>query len=195
MNTLLRNSKILTISTIIFLITIILPTKILQSSTTNKQQIIFSDSSNKEITWYDFSKTESLSKENKKKIMVSLYTDWCGWCKKMDKETFTDKRIINLANDNFYSIKFNAEQKENVLFMEKEFKYIAQYKTHEIAIALTGGELSYPSTIILDENFEFIDRIPGYVTADAMADILEYFGKDIYKTTKWDVYKKSKAKN
>ncbi len=178
--------------TLMMFITVSFAPKNLQSTAFISEERASVDSNFNTVNWNDFTKTEALSKTNKKKILVSLYTDWCGWCKKMDKETFTDKRIIASVNNDFYPIKFNAEQKGTVLFMEREFKYMAQYKTHEIAIALTGGELSYPSTIILDENFEFIDRIPGYVSADAMADILEFYGKDIYKTTKWDVYKKSK---
>ena len=49
------------------------------------------------------------AKENKY-IMVDAYTDWCGWCKVMDKETFTDAGVGAVVNENFIPVKINFEE-------------------------------------------------------------------------------------
>ena len=56
----------------------------------------------------------SLTEENPKKIFIDVYTDWCGWCKRMDNTTFKDSVMVKFLNDNFYCVKLNAEQKEDI---------------------------------------------------------------------------------
>jgi len=74
-----------------------------------------------EIPWVSISEVENLVKKNPKKILVDVYTPWCGPCKMMDRNTFTNEEIINQVGKNFYAVKFNAEGPEQVNFMGKEY--------------------------------------------------------------------------
>ena len=73
-----------------------------------------------ELNWLTIEEAQKIKNNEGKLYMVDVYTDWCGWCKVMDKKTFTDDGIKKYLDENFYVIKFNAEQKEPITFNGKE---------------------------------------------------------------------------
>lgn len=136
------------------------------------------------INWMSWDEAVVANKKQPKKIFVDLYTDWCGWCKKMDKTTFMDEDIVKEMNDNFYAVKFDAEQKEVITFNESEFKYVnaGRRGVHQLAYALVDGKMSYPSFVMLDENFDRITKLAGYKQPQALEKELKYLSSDSYKT-------------
>lgn len=140
------------------------------------------------LTWLTFEEAVALQAKQPRKILVDVYTDWCGWCKKMDKYTYTDTSVINNLKRNYYLVKFNAEQKEEVKFKDKVFKFKPEYKSHELAVSLLDGKMSYPSTVFLDEDMNMLTNVPGYLTPKEMNPILVYFGENIYKVKNWKEY-------
>ena len=68
------------------------------------------------VNWITFEEAVKKSKAEKRPIFIDVYTDWCGWCKVMDKNTFNDPAVAKLLNEKFYAVKFDAEQKEDVVF-------------------------------------------------------------------------------
>jgi thioredoxin-related protein len=147
----------------------------------------------KAVKWYSFEEAVELSKKDKRKIFVDVYTDWCGWCKRMDKTTFSDPDIAKILNEKFYAVKLNAEDKAPVTFQGKEFVFKSEYKTHELALSLMGGRSGYPTTVYLDEDFNLLHKQPGYLTPDKLDNILVFFGDDLYKTEKWDEFIKNRT--
>ena len=141
--------------------------------------------SQEQINWVNWDQAQSLMKKQKRKVMVDIYTDWCGWCKRMDASTFQDPRIVKYLNKYYYAVKFNAEQKEEINFKSKMFKFIAigRRGVHELAIEITNGQLSYPTFVFMDEDFNTIQPLPGYQDADTFEVISNYFGGNHYKTT------------
>ena len=89
--------------------------------------------------------------------------------KKMDKETFTDPEIVRYLNENFYPVKFNAEQREPIDFNNKTFEFIKSGRrgVHQLAYALLDGRLGYPAFVTLDESFARIMISPGYKKAQS----------------------------
>lgn len=140
------------------------------------------------IKWMSFEEAIILSQKQPKKIFIDVYTEWCGWCKRMDKVTFTDPQVIKLMNENYYAVKFDAESKTPINFNNKTFEYKAEYKAHELALALLNGKMSYPTTVYLDESFNMLTAAPGYMEGPQMSQILNYFGSNIYKDKKWEDY-------
>lgn len=141
-----------------------------------------------EIKWVSFEEAVKLQKENPKKIIVDVYTDWCGWCKKMDKNTYTDAEVIKQIQDHFYFVKLDAEQKEEIKYKDKVFTFKQEYKANELAVSLLNGQMSYPSTVFLDEDMNLLTVVPGYLTPKDMNPILKYFGENIYKEKNWKEY-------
>lgn len=143
-----------------------------------------------EINWITIEEAYALSQQNPKKIIVDIYTDWCGWCKRMDATTYSNPVIVKYINENYYAVKFDAEQKEDVTIMGTTFKFVGEGRRgyHELAAALLQGKMSYPTTVFLDDNFQMIQPIPGYLEAKDIEPILSYFATQAYKTEEWPTF-------
>jgi len=143
------------------------------------------------VKWYTFEEAIEMQKVEGRKIVIDVYTDWCGWCKRMDKSTFQKAHIANYLNDKYYPVKLNAEQKTSIDFGGQKFNYVAQEKGrsyHEFALALTKGQLSYPTLVFIDENMSIIQSIPGFRTAQEFEVIMTYFGDNKHKDEPWSSY-------
>ena len=66
------------------------------------------------INWVTFEQALALQKKNPKKIMMDVYTNWCGPCKMLDKNTFQNPDVAKYVNDNYYAVKFDAEGNEKI---------------------------------------------------------------------------------
>lgn len=142
------------------------------------------------VKWVSFEEAVELSKTSKKKVFVDVYTDWCGWCKVMDRNTFSQPVIAQYLNDNFYAVKLDAEQEEDITFREQTFKFVASGKKgyHQLAAALLNNKLSYPTVVFLDEDFNMIQPLPGYQKPDRFEMIVKFIGSDGYKDTEWTTW-------
>ena len=148
---------------------------------------------NTEINWISFEEAVARTEVNPKMILIDLYTDWCGWCKKMDRDTYSRKEIVSYVNEKFYAVKFNAEGSQEVNFRGYTFKFVPSGRKgyHELAAALTQNKLSYPTTVFMNEEFQIIQPIPGYLDARSFDVISRYMGDGKYKNTGWEEFQKS----
>jgi len=135
------------------------------------------------VKWMTFEQAVEKSKTEKRKIFIDVYTDWCGWCKVMDKNTFSEPTIAGILNEKFYPVKFDAEQRGDIIFSGTTFKFIPQGNggVHQLAAALLNNQLSYPTVVFLDEEFRMISPIPGYQKPDAFHQYLTYYSEDYHK--------------
>jgi len=101
-------------------------------------------SAQNKIKWMTWEEALAAQEKSPRKILVDIYTDWCGWCKKMDKATFQKDKIAKYVNNNYYPVKFDAEYKDVIIYDGKEYKYIANGRKgyHELAVVITQGKLS-----------------------------------------------------
>ena len=145
-----------------------------------------------QINWLSFEEAVSMVHKpgNKKKVFIDVYTDWCGWCKKMDTDTFQNPQVSAYMNAHFLMVKLNAEQKEPINYDGRTFNYVANGRRgyHELAVALLNGKLSYPTVVFLDENMGILSPIPGYQKVEGFMEIARYFGDNIYKEKDWKTY-------
>lgn len=145
------------------------------------------------IKWISWEQMMEKSKSQHKKVIVDVYTDWCGWCKRMDATTFSDACLAKYINENYYAVKFDAEQKQDIVFKDKTYKFVKNGMRgyHELAAEITHGQLSFPTVVFLDEKIEVIQAIPGYRDTKEFETIATYFGRNEHLKTPWETYQKN----
>lgn len=152
------------------------------------------------INWMTMNEALAAQKEEPKKIVMDVYTNWCGPCKLMDKNTFSNKDVINYINDNYYAVKFNAEGTEEITF--EGFTYTnpnfregrkGRNATHFFADALRLQ--AYPTLVFFKENGELIQGVPGYQDPKEIEVYLKMIYTDTYleivTAKKWEDYQKN----
>ncbi|MBT8188448.1 MAG: DUF255 domain-containing protein [Croceitalea sp.] len=148
-----------------------------------------------DINWLSWDEAVKLSQSdaNPKKMFVDVYTDWCGWCKKMDKDTFQNPKVAAYMTKNFYMVKLDGEGKEPIVYQGKTFNYVPSGKRgyHELAAALLKNKLSYPTVVFLDEDLNMLSPVPGYQKVGPFMQIARFFGDNIYKEQDWQTYSKA----
>ena len=145
------------------------------------------------VKWYSMEEAEKLNKQQPRKIMIDVYTDWCGWCTKMDKETFNHPVIANYLNENYYPVKLDAESKEEIVFNGTTYKHVAQGARgyHELAAGILNGQMSYPSIAYMNEKMELLGVIKGYKSVQDQESLLNYIAEEKYTSESLEDYQKS----
>jgi thioredoxin-related protein len=135
------------------------------------------------VNWMTFEQAIKASEKTKKKIFIDVYTDWCGWCKVMDRNTFNDPNVSKILNEDYYPVKFNAEQREDVMFKGQAFKFVASGTSgyHQLAATLLNNQLSYPTVVFLDEEFNGITPLAGYKKPEEFHRYLVFIRDEYYK--------------
>ena len=114
------------------------------------------------IKWVDFNTGLAQAQQTGKLAVIDCYTDWCGWCKVMDKKTFSDSKIIERINERYIAIKFNPE---------KPGKYFAGSKDslsgRQLLMALSNNKPSgYPTFFFFVPQDAKLFQLPGYQDAN-----------------------------
>ncbi len=143
-----------------------------------------------EIKWMTWEEAAMANEKNPKKIFVDVYTDWCGWCKKMDQTTFKEPAVVEIMNEDFYAVKLNAEQQASIFWRDMEFKWTPGGRggTNKLASELLDGQMSFPSFVLLDATYARIAISPGYKIGDTLIKELKFASEEYYKTTDWQTY-------
>jgi thioredoxin-related protein len=140
------------------------------------------------INWLTMNEAVTAQAKNPKKIFVDMYTNWCGPCKLMDRNTFSNKDVISYINENFYAVKFNAEGNETInangqTFTNPDYDPAKAYRrnsSHEFTRYM--GVNAYPTVLFIGEEGNLINRVKGYKTPQQMELYLKFFGTDLWES-------------
>ena len=146
--------------------------------------IIHSSFSQEKINWMTWDEAIAQSEKDSipKKMFIDVYTDWCGWCKRMDQSTFADKKVAEYMNTNYYPVKMDAEMRDTIVFSGNTFvnsnpdsNAPKRKGVHMLAYSLLEGSLSYPSYVVLDENKARVTILKGFKSVDDLMASLIFF--------------------
>ena len=140
------------------------------------------------VKWYTLEEAQALNAKAPRKIFIDVYTDWCGWCKVLDNNTFSDPEVAKCLNTYFYPVKFNGEGKEPVVFNGHTFNFNAQHKCHDLAIAILQGKMSYPSMAFINEKLELLTLLQSYLPPEELLPILVFFAQNYFEKMKWQEF-------
>ena len=143
-----------------------------------------------EIKWLTFEEALALQKKKPKKIMMDVYTNWCGPCKMLDKNTFHNADVVKYVNDNYYAVKFNAEGNDVIKYKDvtysnpgyKEEMASRRNGVHDLTRKLQVN--AYPTIVFFDEKGETIFPVRGYQNPQQLELYLKMFKDDKHKDMK-----------
>ena len=140
------------------------------------------------VKWMDFKTAFAENKKNPKPFLIDVYTDWCGWCKKMMKTTYSNPAIAQYINNYFYPVKYNAETKDTIFF--KDTMYVnhgsGPRPVHDLAYQLLGNRQSYPTTVVLFNDLKNQAPIPGYLDEKQIEPVLIFFVETVYMNCQFE---------
>jgi len=135
----------------------------------------------KTLKIHTFPEVEQLQKTAPKPMVIFLFTDWCKICFGMKKNTFKNIKVIEKLNSDYYLVMLNGEEKKDILFLGRTFSYKTSGNSgvHELAKQLTSSEekISYPTTLILNSDYEIDALFDGYLNSKKMNSILNKYLK------------------
>lgn len=150
------------------------------------------------IQWVSLEEAQRLAKKTPKPIFVDVYTDWCGPCKMLDRNTFSDAQLAEYVNKHYYAVKFNAESGAPVTFKGQKFENPdfdasrtgGRNGTHQLtyAIANLNGRIAYPTLVYLDSDLNVLTPVQGYMTPEQLEPILAYFAEGHYKQMEYQAF-------
>lgn len=142
------------------------------------KQIHMMEQNREAIQWVSITEAEKLSKAKPKKIFIDVYADWCGPCKWMSRETFTDPDVIAYANQHFYAVKFDGEDEADHTFKGKTYSFDGQNNT----LSYYLGIQAYPTIVYFDgKDLSPIKKDTGAKGANKFLKALEEIHTEAYK--------------
>jgi len=150
-----------------------------------------SDARREKPDWMKLNELTEKIKSEPKPVIIDLYTNWCYWCKVMDKKTYTSSKVISYINEHFYAVKLDAETKEVVQWNNKEYNFNDNYKVNDFTMYVTSGQPGFPTTVIFaDEQSEPVS-VQGFLEPKEIEPILKYFGEGAYKKQNFTEFKQN----
>ena len=143
------------------------------------------------LKWMTLQEAETAMQKEKRPILIDLYTDWCGWCKIMDKKTYTNQGVIAYLEQKFYPVKLDAETRETLKWENKSYNFNSNNRTNDLAIYFTYGQLSYPTTVIIPTDNSGPQPVPGYHDPKEFELIVRYFGDGYHGKVSFEEYRKN----
>jgi thioredoxin-related protein len=162
-----------------------MPNKATTTSSTTPAKAIYTPlKEDGTLKWLTFEEAIKLNETKPAQFFIDFYTSWCGWCKVLDTKTFQDPFVAKFMSEHFYCVKFDAEQKPDINFQNKTWKWIAGGRNgyHELAAFFMQGQMSYPTCTVLTSKFELVYPLKGYVKVEEFEPLITFLGKELYKT-------------
>ena len=166
-----------------------------QTKQISPESLVFEE----KVKWLSWEEAMEANKKQPRKIVVDVYTSWCGWCKVMDKQTFPNDTVADYLNKYYYCVKLDAEGRDTIRFSNQTFVYITPEKgggrngIHTLAYSLLDGQMSFPTLVYLTEKMERVAISPGYKTPEKLMPELRFTAEEAFRTKTFENFMKESA--
>ena len=155
-----------------------------------------------EVNWKGFDVALEEARTTNKHIMVDVYTDWCGWCKRLDRETYADFSVREVLAESFVSSKLKGDSKKRIRvspqttsvggrtllqFMNAETPTMTEKELTQRQLRVTG----FPTILFLSADGKLITKLPGFKAANEFKNILNFVKDDLYEVMSYQDYLES----
>ena len=120
------------------------------------------------LRWREWDEGLKEARDRKVPVLVDVYTDWCGWCRRMERDVYSRPEVKDYLSKKFVIVKLNAESNEAARYEGRSWTGRSLASRFQV----TG----YPTTIFLRSNGEHLANLPGYIAADRFLLLLRYVG-------------------
>ena len=134
------------------------------------------------ISWLSLNEVNLKLKTETRPVLIDLFTNWCYWCKVMDKKTYNNSKVTSYINEHFYAVKLDAESREALAWNNKDYRYNPKTKLNDFTMYVTRGQPGFPTTVIFPEMKLEPASIPGFMNPKEIEAILKYFGEGSYRS-------------
>jgi thioredoxin-related protein len=135
----------------------------------------------RQIQWLDWDAGMELARRSGRPVLVDVYTDWCGWCKRMDRDVYAKPEVREYLSSRFVTIKLDAEAPDPARYEDRNYTSITLAERFKVT--------SYPTTIFLKSNGQHTINVPGYVPAERFLMVLRYIGEGhLDRGVDWDTF-------
>lgn len=128
------------------------------------------------IIWHNLDEGLKQASQDEKHLYIEFMADWCGWCRKLEKDVYTNQNIIDLLNNDFIAVRINGDSKE-------EIKYKGELISQQILAKKEFSVNVFPTMWILKPDGSKLTMLRGYQTSDFMQEALIYVKDFKYDTT------------
>lgn len=131
-----------------------------------------------QVQWLSFKELDSAIASKPKPVFIEIYTDWCTYCKKMEKEVFPEPAIAQILNDDFYAVRFNAESNEEVSFNGLNWQRSSSESFHSLALLFKSANVAFapPMLIFLSPELELEEQVNAYQSRKMLLKKLRKYG-------------------
>jgi thioredoxin-related protein len=157
-----------------------------------KKNSVTAQTDKKPLRWYTLDEAMDYARRDNKKVMIFVVTDWCGYCRMMQKKAFTHPEVVEYMNEKVCPVKLNAWTKEDIWFQGYKFKFMPELHIHQLAYQLLEGRMEYPTAVFMTYRGEILGPVRGYMEHKPLLKVLRYYGDDIYLNQTWDEYKRTR---
>ena len=157
------------------------------------KELISNDKKLDKFKWYNFTEGYKLAQKLNKLIFIDIYADWCGYCKLLDKNVFSKKKVQDAMLENYIPVKLDVESEKKVSYFG-EMVYPGQ-----IAVTYIGEDLGLPTCLVMNNEGAEVDTITGYVSSKTMIrnlnEIAEYYKEQVEEESDNDSNTETPKKN
>lgn len=151
----------------------------------------FSSPSKPKIKWLTVEELQIAYAREARPILIDVYTSWCGWCKVMDRETYSKQTVADYINTHYYAVKLDAESTSSISLNGKKYNFLQSTGTNELANYLLAGQMAYPTTVFLSSLDARPAPLAGYLKPNELEAPLKYYGEAANKRMSFDDYMKT----